>query len=330
MRRKRGSLPGSPDAHRPQPFEDPFRRIDTSTWEIVGTEPAGAEIKYVLADPYEAQKRWFFKNNTVDENLRYGEDFAEKIASHLAPLLGLASATVYLATHEGVEGIISLNVAPRGLELVHGAAWLPSQGITEFVRGDRSRRGHSLANIKRSLEGVKPPPGTIYPDGMTAFDAFAGMCIFDAWIANQDRHEENWAVLHPIVRREDLHEQLSPIYDNGSSLAFNLGEARMQTLINGPSPNIQTWSARAKAERLERVGPQNRRLGLVESACTAFELCTDVGKKFWQAKLLGIDLDRVRRLAHYIPEMSDTRSTFIEQLLTLNMERIQDVCISAS
>lgn len=322
-------------ANFPEALDPPFSasldiRVDTSAWEIVDTEPAGAEIKYVLADPEDSHKRWFFKNNTIDDNLRYGEDYAEKIASHLAPLLQLSTATVHLATHEEVDGIISLNVAPLGLELAHGAVWLPSQGITEFVRGDKFRRGHSLTNIKRSLANVKPPPGLTCPDEMTGFDAFAGMCIFDAWIANQDRHEDNWAVLHPMVRREGLEARLSPIYDNGSSLAFNLSDERMESLLNGSFPNVHSWASRAKAERLERVGPQNRRVGLVEAASQAMQLCTDIGKEFWRTQLLNIDMAEVRRLAHVIPEMSATRSTFIEQLLVHNMERIHDACLDAS
>lgn len=143
-----------------------FERIDTSAWEIIGTEPAGAEIKHVLSDPEDFTRRWFFKNNSVDENLRYGEDYAELIASQVAPLLGVPCAKVHLAVHLGSEGIVSRDVAPRGLELVHGAAWLPAHGVQDFAKGDKYRRGHSLANIKRSLDGVKPPPGIDFPPGM--------------------------------------------------------------------------------------------------------------------------------------------------------------------
>lgn len=65
-----------------------------------------------------------------------------------------------------IEGIFHLMLRREGLELVHGAVWLPAQGVADFVRGDKFRRGHSLANIKRSLIGADPPPGTNYPNTM--------------------------------------------------------------------------------------------------------------------------------------------------------------------
>ncbi|RWZ83236.1 hypothetical protein [Glutamicibacter sp. HZAU] len=311
--------------------DNAFDTVDTTSWEKISTEPAGAEIKHVLADPKDSDKRWFFKNNTVDERMRYGEDFAELLSSHLAPLLGIASATVYLAVHDGVEGIISLDVKPLGLDLIHGAVWLPSRGITDFVQGSKMRQGHSLTNIKNSLDGVLPPPGGEYSSGMTAFDAFAGICIFDAWIANQDRHEDNWAILHPSIKRNDLQERLSPIYDNASSLGFNLSEERLLSMTEDTNgQEIEAWAARAKAKRLERVGPGNRRLGLSEAAGMAFSMCTAAGKEHWSNRLQELDLDQIRGIPHQIPKMSLPRRKFIDKLLTVNLERIRDVCIDPS
>ncbi|WPR66081.1 HipA domain-containing protein [Glutamicibacter protophormiae] len=294
-------------------------------------EPSGAEIKCVLVDTEDPDVRWFFKNNTADEQMRYGEDFAEVVSSHLAPLFGVASAQVFFAAHNGIQGIISKDVAPRGHELVHGAAWLPAHGVPNFRRGDKFRKGHSLKNIRESLIGVAAPPNSMYPEELTAFDAFAGMCIFDAWISNQDRHEDNWAVLNPMVKRSDLVARLSPVYDNGSSLAFNVTETKMAEMLNdSANPRIQQWSARAKAHRFERVQPDNRRLGLVEAAEVALHLCTEAGQRHWKHKLSTIDLDQARGIAHEISQMSDVRRKFVNRLLTLNMERIQDVCLSTT
>lgn len=304
-----------------------FSVVDTTGWEKITTEPAGAEVKHVLADPTDPTKRWFFKNNTVDEQMRYGEDFAELIACHLAQMLGVASATVHLAIHDDVEGVISLDVSPRGLDLTHGAVWLPTHGIDDFIYGDKFRKGHSLANIKKSLAGVLPPPSVLYPEGLTGFDAFAGMCLFDAWIANQDRHEENWAVLRPMVQRPDLKVRLSPVYDNASSLGFNLSENRLRLMLeDAESYRVESWCAKAKANRLERVGANHQRLGLVDAAEQALSLCTEAGRNHWIDRLDTVDLTLARAVAHQIPKMSEARRTFINKILTVNLGRIRDVC----
>lgn len=46
--------------------------------------------------------------------------------------------------------------------------------------------------------------------------------VFDAFIANQDRHCDNWGV---IV--EGSCYQLAPVYDNGASLGYQLNEERI-------------------------------------------------------------------------------------------------------
>jgi len=328
---KRQLLPGHQDEISIAIPSDPYKTIDTSTWEVSDIEPSGAEIKRVLIDPIDPTVRWFFKNNTTDEQMRYGEDFAEVISSHLAPILGVASAQVHFATHRGVEGIISKNVAPLGLELVHGATWMPAHGIPNFKRGEKFRKGHSLTNIHKSLVGVAAPPSNFYPQDLTAFDAFAGMCVFDAWISNQDRHEDNWAVLNPIIKRNDLIMRLSPIYDNGSSLAFNENEAKMSEMLNdSKNPRIQQWGRRAKAQRMERIQPGNRRLKLVEVAGMALGMCTEAGREHWKSQIAAVDLDQARGIAHEITIMSDVRRNFINKLLTLNLERIRNVCLSAA
>lgn len=59
---------------------------------------------------------------------------------------------------------------------------------------------------------------------LTAFEAFTGYLVLDALVANQDRHEENWAVLRPLPGGGEV--TLAGSYDHGSSLAFNLTDAR--------------------------------------------------------------------------------------------------------
>ncbi|MBF6671394.1 hypothetical protein [Glutamicibacter sp. FBE19] len=321
-------------------FPHHHARINTDAWEVIGHEPAGAEVKFVLAEPSDPDISWFFKENSVDGRLRYAEDYAEKIASHLAPLLGLPSAVVYLASHtiqdmdgapKTVDGIISKNVCPTDYELIHGKLWLPSSGISDFVPDDtRHRRGHSIANIKLSLVSVTAPPESPMPRNFSGFDAFAGMCLFDAWISNQDRHEENWAVLRAVASDAPLPNRLSPIYDNGSSLAFNVPEDQMEARLQGQRGGVAAWANKGKATKLERSQPGNRQLGLVEAAAQALSLTSEATRTYWQEKFDSISGDDLLRIAHSIPEMSEVRRTFIQELLELNLERIQNACFTTT
>src|SRR5204862_7335430 len=47
----------------------------------------------------------------------------------------------------------------------------------------------------------------------TAIDVLVGCLMFDAWIANQDRHHENWGLVEILGSTH-----LAPSYDHASSL----------------------------------------------------------------------------------------------------------------
>lgn len=317
-----------------------YERVNTDAWEVINHEPSGAEAKFVLAKPADPNVSWFFKENTVDDRLRYAEDYAEKIASHLASLLSLPSAVVHLASRtiydvhgasRTVDGIISKNVCPSDFELIHGKLWLPESGISDFDPDDtKYRHGHSLPNIKLSLESVDVPPASCMPDDFNGFDAFAGMCLFDAWISNQDRHEENWAVLRAIATDTKLPNCLSPVYDNGSSLAFNVSDDQMAARLQGQRGGVSAWASKGKAARLERAQPGNRRLTLIEAASQALSLASETTRTYWQGKFDSINVEDLLRIAHSVPEMSEVRRTFILELLKLNLERIQHACFTTT
>lgn len=52
------------------------------------------------------------------------------------------------------------------------------------------------------------------------------LIVFDAFIANQDRHCENWGVIQDASAI-----RFAPIYDNGASLGFNSTEERIKLMF---------------------------------------------------------------------------------------------------
>jgi hypothetical protein len=118
---------------------------------------------------------------------------AEKLVSEPGSLLGVPCAEVELAERDRAAGSVSRNVAPDRWNLMLGYV-LMAADLPGYVGGDRlsGRPGHSPENILRVLDACAPPPGFL---GLDAAGVFAGYLVLDGWVANQDRHDRNWAVL---------------------------------------------------------------------------------------------------------------------------------------
>lgn len=97
-------------------------------------------------------------------------------------------------------------------------------------------------------------------------------------------------------------------------------------LENSESYRVESWCAKAKANRLERVGTNHQRVGLVDAAEQGLSLCTEAGRKHWTDRVHTVDLAQARAIAHQIPKMSDARRTFVDKVFTVNLGRIRDVC----
>ena len=239
----------------------PYQVIDVSDWDIVGDETSGAEAKYWLAEPG-TERRWLFKTVTIKQGHVHGEDWAEKAVAHLASLLGVPCATVEMADLRGAPGCISADLRPSGHELQPGQVLLEEREAPGYVHAKgRLHPGHSLENIRRVLDGALPPPGCELPFDITAFDVFAGYVVLDAWVANRDRHDNNWAVLRPIARSADP-LRLCGSYDHASSLGFNVTDDESSRRL-ADAAGVSQWCGRGYADRFER-GPDQRRLTLVD------------------------------------------------------------------
>ena len=210
-----------------------------SGWSKGEREPGGDEEKRWFeappGSPFEG--RWLFKPHREKELLLSkerlergespevlvrGEDWAEKIATELAHLTLLPAAAAELASvirlRDGrrVRGTISRDIRPEEWSLSAGASLLAERDENFDAE---SSRGHNLYAIRAALDGVRGPAGTPYED-WAGFEVFAGYLMFDAWIANTDRHAYNWAVLQGPGGLSLGHS-----FDHGSALGSGAGEA---------------------------------------------------------------------------------------------------------
>jgi hypothetical protein len=303
-------------------LEEQFPVLDVSDWEIIADETVGAEEKYWLQEPG-ADRRWLFKSVTVKQGHVHGEDWAEKAVAQLAALLGIPSARIELADHRGAPGCISADLCPPLHELQHGQVLLEECGAPGYVHGmGKEHPGHSVENIQAALHGMLPPPEHEFSFDSSAYDVFAGYLLLDAWVANRDRHDNNWAVLRPVMASDDP-LRLCGSYDHATSLGFNLTYQASSQLLE--QQRIEAWCERGTAWRFEH-DPGRPIPTLVEMAAKALRLASPMARRYWPDRLRQVDQDEVVHVLERVPRMSDPARTFAGKVLEVNRRRVLDAC----
>lgn len=303
-------------------FRAPYPIIDVSSWSVVDTEASGADEKSWLGDPDNPGQRWLFKPVPRKVWGFQGDDWAEKVTTELARLLGVPCAQVELAVRNGDRGTISLDLAPTYWERQSGAVVLSGlvQNYQPGYTNPPGRPGHSLANIHQILASCNPPPGCDLPASFDGFSAFSGYTLLDAWVANRDRHDENWAVLRPP---EGSSIALCGSYDHGSTLGFNLQDGyRASCLEKG---TVEQWAARGTAYRFEHdrsIGP----VSLVDLAGDALDLAGYDEYRHWTCQLQKVSAADVYEVVESVPGLSEVTRNFVLELLCINQRRLLNAC----
>ena len=319
----------------PDVGRDIWLREDVSQWDVVIVEQSGSNVTEWL-EPPGTSERWLHKNTVTPSNgVEQGEDWSEVVSTQIALALGIPCASTRLCLREGRRGSLSRHVCPpeHGYSLDEGwVALTQCEGVTDYFRHTEDvpghdpkrpgvrRPGHSLANIAAALQYVEAPPNFGGPAEMSAFEVFAGYLVFDALVANADRHEQNWAVLTPQLVTASA--RLAPSYDHASSLGFNLQDLERRIRLDKPG-GLEAWASRGLARRFEYVGKPS---SLVELASQAVEACTPGGADYWRQRLNEVDLSAVQTavLEGVIPSMSVDASRFVTELLNVNLRRLRD------
>ncbi|MDP2594682.1 hypothetical protein [Alteromonas stellipolaris] len=230
-----------------------FPIIDVSKQNIDNYEQMGTKSKFWYTDRYN-NREYLFKSIHTEDNhqnpiIRHGEDWAEKVACELAALLGMPHANYDLAINGEERGIRSENFIREGESMIFG-----NQAI-EHVIGrvleqqlEKGQRSQTIARVSLIMNRiiVNPPKSWRETKGIkNAGDVFVGYIMFDAWISNQDRHNENWAMI--IDKHGNI--SLAPSFDHAASLGRNESDinriARLETKDKGQ--RIATYVRRCKS-----------------------------------------------------------------------------------
>lgn len=254
-----------------------------------------------------------------------GENWAEKVACELCALLGLPHAHYEFAEWREQKGVISETVVPPDGRFVPGNELLSEIHTTYPTTQRYQVKDHTLGRIftlLNSSEILLPlnwtPPGSAIQN---AFDVFTGYLMLDAWIANQDRHHENWGVIN--------HDRiyLAPTYDHAASMGQNETDAvrkeRLTTRDQGR--HISRYIQKARSA-IYLTKSDQKPLSTVE----AFKLAADrrpEAAKLWIELLGQVSNQQCLGIFEHIPETEITSAAieFAITLLELNKQRLQEI-----
>lgn len=300
--------------------------MDVTAWEFLRVEPRGASEKVWLSEPGGSSARpethWLFKPATIQSNgNRQVGDWAESVAATIADRLSVPAAAARLAQRGGAEGVITRNVRPLDYDMDTGRLAMLDRidvHLRDSLRDRTASIGHSLDNIRRTLDGyVAPPQGASWA-ACTAYDVFVGYLVLDALIGNGDRHEQNWSVLR-ARSSEGPADALAPAYDMESSLGFQLTDDARAARLRDPAA-LESFASKGLARRFDG----DLKTPLVDLAARATQTCSDSGRARI-ARLLGsIERADFEALLACQGGVSEVTRMFAGAVLKINGRRIQD------
>jgi hypothetical protein len=264
-------------------------------------------------------RRCLFKIGRPDT----GENWAEKIASELADLLHLPHAHYDLAVWGGRKGVLTPLVVPETGRLIMGNELLAVIHTDYPKREVRHVRDHTLTRIHALLrdDAIGHPPDWTPPSDRisSAYDLFLGYLLLDAWIANQDRHHENWGL---ISDQEQIY--LAPSYDHAASMGQNekdeVRQDRLTTRDRGR--HISTYVTKARSAIYDSKTSKKALLTLdlfIKAAAKSPDAA-----KIWLNQLQQVSEEACQSLFEQLPdgEITPLAKQFAIKMLELNKQRL--------
>ena len=258
------------------------------------------------------------------EERGYGEDWSEKIVCELAGLLGIPHVHYDLArdTTADEPGVVSAQLLVLGEALVHGNSLLQvlDPAYPKHVVRVPAHTVDVVYRAVRMLALPGPRWATKLPPNMTTgVEVFSGYLMLDAWVANQDRHHENWAA---IWTGNAL--TLAPSYDHGAALARNVSdEEKAARLATKDAGYAVAAFARRAGSRLFNSATDTRPLGALE-AFKQFSAPIPGAADAWRDRLRAVDEAAVSAILSQVPpdRLSSVCRDFTLHLLMENRNRI--------
>lgn len=284
-------------------------------------EQLGTKPKFWFSDAN--SNRYLFKLNRSEGEDATGEDWSEKVTSELCELLGLPHGTYEFAMWKGQHGVVSKSFVPdRG-------TWVAGNEV--LVRVDKGYprqrfyrvRQHTLRLVLAivKFDIILPPLNwNSFGDVQSALDVFVGYLMLDAWIANQDRHHENWGCI--VTPERAVH--LAPTFDHASSLGWNETDGtRLERLTTKDSRrNVERYVEKALSAFFS--SPTSSKPMLTLEVFNEAARHSSSAARGWLDRLAQISENDVTDIFDQIPadRISDVARRFAMKMLELNKKRL--------
>lgn len=276
------------------------------------------------------EKFWFYDEVDTKKLFKVGrsgtgENWSEKVAYELAQLLELPCAVYEFAKWDKKQGTITTSFVPEGMRLVHGNELLAIVHNEDYPRDQRYHLSdyklsivlnlieNELANLLLSIgssdnDTIKKP-----------IDLFVGYLIFDCWIANQDRHHENWAI---ILDLKEVKWYFAPTYDHAAGLGCKVSseEARRRLETKDKNYSVEKFVTRAKSPFYSDT---DRQLKTIEVVNNLAEKYPDI-VCYWIDKIDTITVDDIGLILDRVPDdfIEGISKEFAQQILHENKRRL--------
>lgn len=300
-----------------------FEIDETSVQEV---EPMGTKSKFWL--DHEKLGRCLFKTTRAGT----GEDWAEKVAAELADLIGLPHANYELAVFQEQRGVLSLSFAPKGTELVPGNELLIETDPAYPKKANRIQYRtpeHVLSLVLDTLssKNILPPIEWKNLDRInSSVDVFVGYLLFDAWIGNGDRHDENWGILlrRSAEKSFQFNRYLAPTFDHASCLGRNESDVRRLERLESKDANfnVSGYASRSRSAFYSEAIDKHP-MSTFDTFCSA-AVRSETAAKYWLNQLGTVSEAAVLNILSRVPEefMSQTASRFAQKMLEFNQQRL--------
>lgn len=288
-------------------------------------EDMGTKSKFWYTESDCGQQFLFKSIHTEDKQgtpiVRDGEDWAEKIACELAELLQIPHAKYDLALHNGERGIRSLNFSVKGDTLTFGNTLLEkifdSQSLLQ-IAGTQKTQEIPRVYVVLSRVIINPPRGWNETQNIkSAYDVFLGYVMLDCLISNQDRHNQNWA----MVTDSKGMTYLAPSFDHAASLGRNESDEKRAIRLNTKDKNqtVQKYVERCKSHFYFK-GEQQKSIEAFEK----FSILASDAAIEWIERLEAINSTHVDSILSSIPDniMSAVSKKFCAAIIESNRKRI--------
>lgn len=329
--------------------------FDVSNWsEKHFLNTGGTRNKSIVEKP-DTSDLYYFKTSLKRVAGDYKHEFwSEIIASEIGRALGFNTLKYDIAYKDGEIGCLSKAMNKDSEELREGMGFLKRYDNSYNPDDKASYNKYTFDFIHNALKHNK-------------IDRFISdiikIIIFDSIIGNQDRHQENWGLLVPIIRipisqvakgkilynfmiyllrkyfkipdfkvmiRDYKNATFSPIYDSGSCLGREIEDKKLNDILRD-NQRFEAYINKGCSE-IRWDGPKINHFKLIDELKTPYKdlVKEEITKTISNAKQQNLkeivfDIDKELRTDLGEHKLPEERKDFIFKLITLRLQKLEEM-----